>query len=146
MQQGLSELKDVPDVYGCFLAGNSGQVLEVDPPLEITRGELEAISLHVIQVLLGLATWGDSVREVDFIYHESRLVVRDLERAALVMICRPEVDISLLRLTLNVVTNRWAEDPAVQEKLDESGEERDVELPDLFADRVEAEGEESFFA
>lgn len=132
MQAGLTEIKQVPEVFGCMLVSNRGEVIEADPPLEFTEEELESIGGAVIQVLLGLETWGSPAGELDFYYQRSRLIVRDLDRTALVMICSPDVDPALLRLTVNVVARRWEGDPDAQEVLQSYPAEREVELPDLF--------------
>lgn len=132
MQAGLSDIKAVPNVHGCFLVSNRGKTIEADPPLELTEEELESIGAAVIQVLLGLETWGSPAGELDFSYQRSRLVVRDLDQAALVMICSPEVDPALLRLTVNVVTKRWGKDAEAQERFDQFSTNREVDLPDLF--------------
>lgn len=132
MEAGLKEIKALPNVFGCFLTSNRGRTIAADPPLELTEEELESIGAAVIQVLLGLETWGSPAGELDFNYQRSRVVVRDLDQAALVMICSPEVDPAMLRLTVNVVTRRWQDESRVQDQLQEFSDERMVDLPDLF--------------
>lgn len=144
MQAGLQQIKQVKNVYGCFLADNHGEVIAVDPPLELTGRELDLISLHVIQVLLGLETWGDAAEELDFIYQGSRLVVRDLGHSALIVICDSGLDISLLRMTVNVVTSRWEQDEKIRKELESHAVSRDVELPDIFVETNQPEDGDLF--
>ena len=49
-------------------------------------------------------------------YSERIIFVLDLEKAFLIVICTPSVDISLLRMTVNVVLSRWEDDPKVQKE------------------------------
>ena len=54
------------------------------------------------------------MNELDFSYQEARLVARDLENAAFVVVCDPLIEIAMLRLTLNVVTARVMGDSKLQ--------------------------------
>jgi hypothetical protein len=50
-------------------------------------------------------------------YAQRKLFVLDLEKVILVVICTPSVDISLLRMTTNVVVTNWQTDPKIQKQL-----------------------------
>ncbi|MCJ7733637.1 MAG: hypothetical protein MUP11_03720, partial [Anaerolineales bacterium] len=50
-------------------------------------------------------------------YSERKIFVLDLEQAVLVVFCSPSVDISLLRMSINVVTTRWLSDNKIQKQL-----------------------------
>jgi hypothetical protein len=45
--------------------------------------------------------------EMIFFYKQTNLFVLDLKKAVMIIYCTPNIDISLLRLTINVVTTRW---------------------------------------
>jgi len=43
--------------------------------------------------------------------------VLDFEQVVLIVFCTPSVDISLLRMTINVITTRWKSDKKIQKRM-----------------------------
>jgi hypothetical protein len=50
-------------------------------------------------------------------FAQRKLFVLDLEKVILVVICTPSVDISLLRMTANVVVTNWKTNPKIKKQL-----------------------------
>ncbi|MFO8035127.1 MAG: hypothetical protein R6U57_00655 [Anaerolineales bacterium] len=124
MESGLIEILDVKDVTACLLFDNQGQLLEEVGHMEGTLDALEAMGNSAVQTLATLKSEGSECRQMDYVFDRFRVVVNDLQKAVLVIICQPEVDISLLRLTMSVVTDRWDEDPRAQKYLDARAQKR----------------------
>jgi hypothetical protein len=59
-----------------------------------------------------------------FYYSQKKLFVLDLGKAILAVVCTPSVDLSLLRMTANVVRTEWDDDPKVQTFLDKNNLDR----------------------
>jgi hypothetical protein len=69
---------------------------------------------------------GESVKELDFTYPGSRLLVRDLDDSLLVVLCEPKVEIAMLRITLNVAAAQLKDDVELRTLLKDSAPEREV--------------------
>jgi hypothetical protein len=117
MEVGLKEILDIADVRACLLFDNQGQLLK-----EVGHDDLlerfEPMGEPAVQSLATLTSEGSECTHIDYVFDRFRVVIKDLGKAVLIVICQPRVDISLLRLTMGVVTNRWDEDPQVRKFLD----------------------------
>ena len=124
MKQSLLEINELAGVGGSLICNNQGGVIASAPPAGFNQSALENIARHCVELL---STGGDSVQglqEVVMHFQEKRLFILDLQQAILVVLCTPSVDISLLRLTINVITSSWDEDSQVQKQLSENYIER----------------------
>ena len=117
MDKGLADINAVAGVRGCITCDNRGGVIASVTPSGLDLAALNNIGRQVTLILAALETAGQAMSELDFTYDGARLVARDLGNAVLVVLCEPQVEISMLRLTLNVVTARWKKDSSVQEQL-----------------------------
>jgi len=59
-----------------------------------------------------------------FYFEQRRLFILDLEKAVLIVFCTPSIDMSLLRMTINVATSSWKEDKGIQKLFDDNFVER----------------------
>ncbi|MEJ2562496.1 MAG: hypothetical protein P8Z42_07385, partial [Anaerolineales bacterium] len=69
-------------------------------PANLNIAVLRGISRQVTHAIA--ARIQNGIQEIDLTYEGIRVLIRDLKQAALVVICESNVDIALLRLTLNV--------------------------------------------
>jgi predicted regulator of Ras-like GTPase activity (Roadblock/LC7/MglB family) len=117
MKEGLAEINEIVGVWGSLVCGNQGELIEVSTPPALNKSTLENTTRHLNELL---ATTGSSIEglsEVILHYQDRKIFMQDLEKALLVVICTPSVDVSLLRLSVSVVLTRWAGDPKVQKTL-----------------------------
>lgn len=126
IEQRFAEIGAVEGVTGSFICDNSGRMIassfgnDVDiTPIRDVAGEL----VHTAAVLDRV---GESVRELDFTYPGSRLLVRDLDDSLLVVLCEPQVEIAMLRITLNVAATQLKDDAELRSLLEDSVPEREV--------------------
>jgi hypothetical protein len=106
--------------------------------------ELEGVGGEVTQTMAALEMIGEAKSELDFAYLRTRVVVHDLEKVVLIVLCEPKVDVSLLRLTVNVVTTRLKGYSDMQAQLDAREVEKEVlrdDIDDMSWHLLEALGE-----
>ena len=124
MNQGLKEINDLEGVWGSFICNNQAKILASALPSSLNKSNAENIARHVLGVI---STGGDTIQELQEVviyFQQRRLFILDLQQAILVVICDPSVDISLLRMTVNILTTSWESDANVQKQLIMNYEER----------------------
>lgn len=124
MKNGLREINELTGVWGSFIANNRGDVLFSAAPPDLKEPVLENISRHLLELFIFSGDQLKELSETVFHYTQKKLFVVDLENAILVVVCTPSVDISLLRMTVNVVRAGWDDDPKVQTTLQKNFVER----------------------
>ncbi len=124
MKNGLREINELNGVWGSFIANNRGEVLFSAAPPDLNEPVLENISRHLLELIVFSGDQLKEHSETVFHYSKKKLFVVDLENAILVVICTPSVDLSLLRMTINVVRAGWDDDPKVQTLLKKNYVER----------------------
>ncbi len=100
MDQVLAEINALDGVLGSFICDNHGNVIVNAVPGNLNIAVLRGISRQVTQAIA--ARIQNGIQELDLTYEGIRVLIRDLNQALLVVICKSNVDIALLRLTLNV--------------------------------------------
>jgi predicted regulator of Ras-like GTPase activity (Roadblock/LC7/MglB family) len=124
MKDGLKEINELIGVWGSFIANNRGDVfLSLTPP-GLKKPVLENISRQAIELLVSSGDRIQDLSEIVFHYSQKKLFIVDLEKAILAVVCTPSVDISLLRMTVNVVKTSWDSDEKVQSLLQKNYLER----------------------
>ena len=123
MKTGLQEINELVGIWGSLIINNQGEILlNVSPPvLTVVFGY---ISNHIVDLLTSVEKSLSGVTEVVLHYDQRIVFILDLEEVILVMICTPSVDISLLRMTANVVVTNWKTDPKIQKQLKKGFVER----------------------
>jgi len=124
MRNGLSEINKLVGVWGSFISNNRGEVmLSVTPP-QLKEPVLENISQQVLELINSSSDNLKDLSEMTFHFSQRVLLVVDLEKAILTVVCTPGVDLPLLRMTVNVVRTDWDEDEKVQRYLEKNFLER----------------------
>ena len=117
MNSGLQEINDLAGVLGSLICKNNGEVIDSQVPPGLNQSAITNINQHVIELLVSAGRSLEGPKEAVFHYSQRKLFILDLEKTILVIICTPSVDISLLRMTANVVINNWDNDPKIQKLL-----------------------------
>lgn len=116
MKEGLREINELVGTWGSLICNNQGEIIQGNTPPGLNKSALENINRNVISMFTSA---GESIQEISeavLHYSERKLFILDLKKAFLIVICTPSVDISLLRMTVNVILNRWEGDPKVQKE------------------------------
>ncbi len=116
METVLAEINGVPGVRGSFICDGHGEMI-VSAVATGLNAALDGVGREVTQALAALEMVGEAKSELDFAYSRMRVLVQSLGKAVLIVLCEPEVDISLLRLTVNVVTTRLKGQSEIQAQL-----------------------------
>ena len=114
MNAGLKEINELVGVWGSFIINNRGEVILSVAPPGLKKPALETISQKVLGLFVSTNDQIKELSEIVFHYSLKKLFIVDLEQAFLAVICTPSVDISLLRMTVNVVRTGWDSDEKVQ--------------------------------
>jgi predicted regulator of Ras-like GTPase activity (Roadblock/LC7/MglB family) len=107
MKTGLQEINELSGVWGSLVCDNQGKIVASAPPPGFDDSKLEKTSLLCVETLSDGSEFIQDLGEMIFFYKQSYLFVLDLKKAVMVVFCTPGIDISLLRLTINVVKSRW---------------------------------------
>jgi len=124
MKEGLREINELIGAWGSILCNNQAEVIKSIPPSGFNKSALENIARHSIELLSTGSESVQDLQEVVFHFQQRKVFILDLEQAVLVVLCTPSIDISLLRLTINVVITRWEADAEIQKQFHENYVER----------------------
>jgi len=116
MKEGLREINELVGAWGSLICNNQGEIIQGNTPPGLTKPTLENINRNVISMFTSVSESSQEISEAVLHYSEKKLFVLDLEKAFLIVICTPSVDISLLRMTVNIILSRWEGDPEVQKE------------------------------
>ena len=107
---------------GCF-CDNHGAILGMLLAGTGDRQLYERIALALTQCLAVLHT-RSAIKEIELRVERKLLVARDLGNALLILVCSPDVNLSLLRMTLNVATSPIESEPKLQQSLAQAAPSR----------------------
>ena len=124
MKKGLQEINELEGVWGNLVCNNNGDVITSAPPSDINKSDLENVSRHCVEMLSAGTEFITELGEMVIYFEQRRLYVLDMEKAVLIIFCTPSIDISLLRMTINVATSSWNEDKKIQKILTNNFVER----------------------
>ena len=116
MKQGLEEINQLVGIWGSLIYNNQGEIILGNTPPGLNKSTLENINRNVISMFTSASGSMQGLSEAVLHYSDRKLFVLDLEKAFLIVICTPSVDISLLRMTVNVILSRWEGDSKVQKE------------------------------
>ncbi len=117
MKSGLQEINEQTGIWGSLIINNQGEIIVNAVPQGLNSAALVNITNHVVDLLSSAGASLTGLMEAVIYYSQKKLFVLDLEQAIMVIICTPSVDISLLRMTANVIVTNWQGDPKVQKQL-----------------------------
>jgi predicted regulator of Ras-like GTPase activity (Roadblock/LC7/MglB family) len=98
----LADINAVAGVKGTFLCDADGALVAQALPLPIDETEFLPAALTVLQTIEGLETTRRrKVHELDIVFHDARLVVKNLRVGCLYIVCARNMNVPLLNLTAN---------------------------------------------
>ncbi len=110
MEQMLQDLAGVVGVKGAFVYADKGGLLASFQSEGLDAAKLPEVGKTFTRTLEALkAARRRKVNELDLLYAEGRLVVKNLGAACLVVVCVPTINVPLLNLTANVVARKLQE-------------------------------------
>lgn len=124
MQSGLKEINQTLGVWGSLICNNQGAIITEQTPPALNKASLENISRHILETINTLGGEIEGLNEIVLHFEQRKVFVVDIQQALLIVICTPSVDISLLRMSTNVVLDRWQSDPKVKKGFEKAFVER----------------------
>lgn len=110
MRNYLEEINGVIGVTGSLLCSPDGTLIASVLPEAISEETLLVVSRTLAKTLDGLRLARHrKVTEMDLAYESGRLVVKNLGEGYLIILCTPNINVSLLNLTANPVVKRMQE-------------------------------------
>jgi hypothetical protein len=116
MKEKLQEINSIKGVWGYFLCDNTGKILEKEMPVVFMK-HLPMMGKEVTQVGGLLETLSKTSENLELLFEDGRVMIRNLKNFTLVVFCDPNVDIPMLRLKTNVVISDIAGDQKMRELL-----------------------------
>jgi predicted regulator of Ras-like GTPase activity (Roadblock/LC7/MglB family) len=118
MEKGLQQLSAVTHVGGSFVCDNRGEVIVSSTPPVLATVTMNAIGREAAQAFEALDAAGQRATRLDFTYSTWRLLATDMGgEAILFAVCEPQVEMPVLRMTIDVVLAGWRKDQAAQKQL-----------------------------
>ena len=124
MEKGLEQVGALPGVGGSFLCDNKGEVIVSSDPAVLATVTMSTIGREVGRVFVALETAKQPADRIDFVYNSWRLLAQDMGTAVFFVVCQPEVDMAIVRMTVEVVIAGWRKDANAQKRLHRHQAER----------------------
>lgn|GEM_PF-1866022 len=124
MEKGLEHIGAVPGVGGSFVCDNRGDVIVSSDPAVLATVTMHTIGREVGQAFAALEAAGEPATRIDFVYDSWRLLAQDIGNAVFFVVCHPEVDMAMVRMTADVVVAGWSKDAHAQKRLQQRRAER----------------------
>jgi hypothetical protein len=116
MKEKLKEINAIKGVWGYFICDNTGKILEREMPVVFMK-HVGMMGKEVTQVVGLLESLKRSPENLDLLFEDGRVMVRDLRNCTLVIFCDPNVDIPMLRQKVTAVISEITGDLKIQELL-----------------------------
>ena len=124
MEKQLEQLGALPGVGGSFVCDNRGDVIVSSDPAVLATVTMNTIGREVARAFVALDTAKDPAARLDFAYDSWRLLAQDMGDAVFFVVCQPEVDMAMVRMTVEVAIASWRQDASAQKRLQRHRAER----------------------
>jgi len=109
METILKDINAVMGVNSSFVCDVDGQVLSRLLPKDFDESLLTPVGRTMAQTISGVElTRRRKMEELDLLYRDARLVVKNLRVGYLCILCEPTINVPLLNLTANVAAKKLA--------------------------------------
>lgn len=122
MEQLLADINAVAGVKGSFVCDSHGALVAQALPVAFDESSLLPAARTLLQTIEGLETTRRrKVQQLDIVFHDARMVVKNLRVGCLYVLCARNINVPLLDLTANLAAKRLSEmlkeaaGPAVRE-------------------------------
>ncbi|GMV86282.1 MAG: hypothetical protein AMXMBFR80_21370 [Dehalococcoidia bacterium] len=124
MEKELEQISTVPGVGGSFLCDNRGEVIVSSDPAVLATVTMNTIGREVGRAFVALETAGQKAPRLEFAYNTWRLLARDIGDAVLFVVCQPDADMAMVRMSADVAIGSWQKDAAARKRLQRHRAER----------------------
>lgn len=107
MEQLLVDINAVAGVRGSFVCDAGGTLVAKAVPSSFEETTLLPAARTMLQTIEGLETTRRRrIHELDIVFHDSRMVVKNLRVGCLYVVCARNINVPLLNLTANVAAKK----------------------------------------
>jgi hypothetical protein len=124
MEKDLAQVTSVASVGGAFVCDNRGDVIVSSDPAVLATVTMNTIGREVGRVFVALDAAKSAGTRLEFCYDRWRLLAQDIGEAVLFVVCHPEADMSIVRMSADVIVAGWKGDPSAQKRLQRTRVER----------------------
>ena len=124
MEKELEQVGAVPGVGGAFVCDNRGDVIVSSDPAVLATVTMTTIGREVARVFVALEAAEEAAQRIDFVYDSWRLLAQDIGDAVFFVVCQPDADMALVRMTVDVVIAGWRKNSSAQKRLQQRRAER----------------------
>ncbi len=116
----FSQIEKLAGMQSACVCDNHGELLGAIGPTALDNAVYTRLGQLMCQLLAVLETQGRKPKELDLLLDHQAVLVRDLGNAFVMVLCVPQLDRALLRLTLNVAALPFEKDADLQGLLREA--------------------------
>lgn len=131
MEAQLQDICTVPGVATAFVCDNGGKAVARSEPVVLATVMMDDMGAAIAQAFGAIDASYRVAERVEFVYNTWRLFARDLKPGIVCVVCRPNADMSLVRMTVDMVAIAWRDDPQVSRRL----QQRQVSRRDLVEEK-----------
>lgn len=124
MEKELDQVGAIPGVGGSFVCDNRGDVIVSSDPAVLATVTMTTIGREVGRAFFALEAAYQPSARIEFVYNSWRLLAHDIGDAVFFVVCHPEADVAMVRMTVEVVIAGWRSDASAQRKLQQRRAER----------------------
>lgn len=124
MEKGLEQVGVLAGVEGSFLCDNRGDVIVSSDPAVLATVTMNTIGREVARTFVALEAAEQGAERIDFVYDSWRLLARDIGDGVLFVVCQPDVDMAMVRMTVDVAIAGWRTNPNAQKRIQQHRAER----------------------
>lgn len=124
MEKGLEHIGAVSGVGGSFVCDNRGDVIVSSDPAVLATVTMNTIGREVGQAFAALEAASEPASRIEFVYDSWRLLAQDIGHAVFFVVCHPDADMAMVRMTADVVLAGWSKDGNAQKRLQQRAAER----------------------
>ena len=124
MEKGLEHIGAVSGVGGSFVCDNRGDVIVSSDPAVLATVTMNTIGREVGQAFAALEAANEPAARIEFVYDSWRLMAQDIGAAVFFVVCHPDADMAMVRMTADVVIAGWRNDASAQKRLQQRAAER----------------------
>ena len=124
MEKALEHLGALSGVGGSFVCDNRGDVIVSSDPAVLATVTMTTIGREVGRAFAALEAAEEPAARIEFVYDSWRLLAQDIGNAVFFVVCHPDADMALVRMTADVVIAGWSKDGNAQKRLQQHRAER----------------------
>ncbi len=106
MEEQLAELNGIVGIRGSFVCTRDGRIIARRMPPSIDGEQMSVVARVAAQTFQAIGVSGNRANEIDFLFEEGRMILKDLRLAILVLYCDSVLNLPLVNLNANGIIKK----------------------------------------